>query len=67
MVCIFIFITSADTDRDFDPSADMLVDDFDDERTMEEEEALSNEDSVGRELDDLQKVPSLSHTLSVSH
>ena len=47
---------SVDTDRDFDPSADMLVDDIDDERTMEEEEALSNEDSVGKEVDDLQKV-----------
>jgi len=44
----------------------MLVDDFDDERTMEEEEALSNEDSVGRELDDLQKVLSLCHTLDLS-
>ncbi|KAI0210433.1 Mesoderm induction early response protein 3 [Lamellibrachia satsuma] len=47
--------SSPDTDRDFDPSADMLVDDIDDERTMEEEEALSNEDSVGKEVDDLQK------------
>ena len=46
----------ADTDNDFDPLADKLVDDYDDERTLEEEEELSNEDSVGRELDDLQKV-----------
>ena len=49
--CLF-----AETDNDFDPLADKLVDDYDDERTLEEEEELSNEDSVGRELDDLQKV-----------
>ena len=50
----------AETDNDFDPLADKLVDDYDDERTLEEEEELSNEDSVGRELDDLQKVCSWS-------
>ena len=47
---------SLDTDRDFDPTADMLVHDFDDEHTMEEEEALSNSESVGSELDNLEKV-----------
>ena len=48
-----------DTDREFDPSADMLVHDFDDEGTMEEEEALSNADSVGNELSSLEKVSHL--------
>ncbi|XP_060537004.1 mesoderm induction early response protein 1 [Cylas formicarius] len=44
-------------DKLFDPSIDMLVNDFDDERTLDEEEALaageSNDPSV--ELSDLQK------------
>jgi hypothetical protein len=44
-----------DTDRDFDPSADMLVHDYDDEQTLEEEEALSG-DSCCDELGDLEKV-----------
>ena len=45
-----------DTDRDFDPSADMLIHDYDDEQTLDEEEAMSNDESIGNELDDLQKV-----------
>ena len=45
----------SDTDREFDPTADMLVHEFDDEQTLEEEEAMSNE-SAGNELDDLEKV-----------
>ena len=45
-----------DTDRDFDPSAEMLVHDYDDEHTMDEEEALSNSDTGSTELDALQKV-----------
>ena len=44
-----------DTDRDFDPSAEMLIHDYDDEQTMEEEEAMSG-DSCSGELDDLAKV-----------
>ncbi|XP_048760666.1 mesoderm induction early response protein 1-like isoform X2 [Ostrea edulis] len=46
--------SSPDTDRDFDPSADMLVHDYDDEQTLEEEEALSG-DSCCDELGDLEK------------
>jgi hypothetical protein len=51
-------VTFQDTDdADFDPTADMLVhDDYDDERTLDEEEAASNEESVADELNDLQKV-----------
>lgn len=53
---MYIFcLVCTDTDRDFDPSADMLVHDFDDEHTLEEEEALSG-DSCSNELDDLQRV-----------
>lgn len=50
-----IFI-SLETDRDFDPTADMLVHDFDDERTLEEEENMSGGESVAAELNDLEKV-----------
>ncbi|XP_029970165.1 mesoderm induction early response protein 1b isoform X2 [Salarias fasciatus] len=41
-------------DHDFDPSADMLVHDFDDERTMEEEETLAASDEANaNEIEDL--------------
>ncbi|XP_048055988.1 mesoderm induction early response protein 1a isoform X3 [Megalobrama amblycephala] len=42
-----------DEDRDFDPSADMLVHDFDDEQTLEEEEKLEGETNFNTEIDDL--------------
>lgn len=42
-----------DEDRDFDPSADMLVHDFDDERTLEEEEKLEEETNFSTEINDL--------------
>ncbi|XP_073707966.1 mesoderm induction early response protein 1a isoform X2 [Garra rufa] len=42
-----------DEDKDFDPSADMLVHDFDDERTMEEEEKLEGETNFTTEIDEL--------------
>ncbi|CAL1261806.1 unnamed protein product [Larinioides sclopetarius] len=45
----------SDSDQDFDPSAEMLVNDFDDEYTLEEEEAMESADSVTNELDDLQR------------
>ncbi|CAG2107150.1 unnamed protein product [Medioppia subpectinata] len=44
-----------DSDQDFDPSADMLVNDFDDEHTLDEEEAISDELNGEEEIDDLQK------------
>ncbi|XP_049888289.1 mesoderm induction early response protein 1b isoform X4 [Epinephelus moara] len=41
-------------DHDFDPSADMLVHDFDDERTLEEEEMLEASDETNaNEIEDL--------------
>ncbi len=49
------FSSPTDTDRDFDPTAEMMVHEFDDEQTLDEEEAMSNE-STGNELDDLEKV-----------
>ena len=49
--------TSKNTvDSTFEPSVDMLVNDFDDERTLEEEEALAQDEDPNDELDDLQKV-----------
>lgn len=45
----------SDTDRDFDPSAEMLINEYDDERTLEEEENMS-ENSCSNELDELEKV-----------
>ncbi|XP_045157885.1 mesoderm induction early response protein 1-like [Mercenaria mercenaria] len=47
--------SSPETDHDFDPSADMMVHDYDDERTLEEEENLSGAESVAAELNDLEK------------
>ena len=43
-------------DYDFDPSADMLIHDFDDERTLEEEEMLEGETNFIAEIDDLARV-----------
>lgn len=51
--------SSSTKDKLFDPSVDMLINDFDDERTLEEEEALAavdeGEDAIS-ELSHLQKV-----------
>lgn len=51
-------LPTKDKDKLFDPSIDMLVNDFDDERTLEEEEALAAGESQDpdAELSDLQKV-----------
>lgn len=45
-------------DRLFDPSVDMMVDDYDDERTLEEEEALAAGEAQDphAELSNLQRV-----------
>lgn len=52
--------SSSAKDKLFDPSVDMLINDFDDERTLEEEEALAavdeGEDAITAELSHLQKV-----------
>ncbi|KAH9366596.1 hypothetical protein HPB48_010916 [Haemaphysalis longicornis] len=45
---------SPDSDQDFDPSAEMLVDEYDDEKTLDEEEALES-DASDDELNTLQK------------
>ena len=48
-------VTGTESDGDFDPSADMMVNDFDDEHTLDEEEAADGEGSFN-EIDDLQRV-----------
>lgn len=45
-----------DADRDFTPTADMLVHEFDDEATLDEEEEIEPADSQLLELADLQRV-----------
>lgn len=52
------FSLGHESDNDFDPSADMMVNDFDDEHTLDEEEALDESENFD-EIDDLQKVHSL--------
>ncbi|NWX24290.1 MIER1 protein, partial [Aegotheles bennettii] len=42
-------------DHEFDPSADMLVHDFDDERTLEEEEMMERETNFSSEIEDLNR------------
>lgn len=52
---------SSSKDKLFDPSVDMLVNDFDDERTLEEEESLAagEAEDPSVELKRLQKVSHL--------
>jgi len=40
----------------FEPTAEMLVNDFDDERTLDEEEAMEEADDQKNELSNLEKV-----------
>ncbi|XP_036377136.1 mesoderm induction early response protein 1a isoform X1 [Megalops cyprinoides] len=40
-------------DHEFDPSVEMLIHDYDDERTLEEEEMLEGETNFSTEIDDL--------------
>lgn len=47
---------SIDMDRDFTPTAEMLVHEFDDEATLDEEEEIEPIDSQLVELADLQRV-----------
>lgn len=43
-------------DHDFDPTAEMLVHDYDDEHTLEEEEMREGESNGSSEIADLEKV-----------
>lgn len=46
----------ADQDYDMGPATEMMVNDFDDERTLDEEEALEGSEDSHNELSNLQKV-----------
>jgi len=46
----------ADRDYDMGPATEMMVNDFDDERTLDEEEALEGSEDSHNELSNLQKV-----------
>lgn len=57
--CLFVFLTVgslSSEDHDFDPTADMLVHDYDDEHTLEEEEMREGELNGSSEIADLEKV-----------
>lgn len=58
-MCVFVGAagSAGSDDHDFDPSADMLVHDFDDERTLEEEEMMEAADETNaNEIEDLARV-----------
>ncbi|KAL8203861.1 UNVERIFIED_CONTAM: Mesoderm induction early response protein 3 [Gekko kuhli] len=46
-------------DHDFDPTAEMLVHDYDDERTLEEEEMMDEGKNFNSEIEDLEKEGSM--------
>lgn len=48
-------VLATSDDHEFDPSADMLVHDFDDEGTLEEEEMMEGETNFSSEIEDLAK------------
>ncbi|XP_075037967.1 mesoderm induction early response protein 1 isoform X2 [Mixophyes fleayi] len=47
--------SAASDDHEFDPSADMLVHEFDDERTLEEEELMEGEVNFSTEIEHLER------------
>lgn len=48
--------SNSNGDSLFEPSVEMMVNDFDDERTLEEEEALADAEDPSTELSNLQRV-----------
>lgn len=62
MTLCFIPVGSLSSeDHDFDPTAEMLVHDYDDERTLEEEELMGDGKNFSSEIEDLEKVKALAH------
>lgn len=58
MLLVTMHIVSYRADRDYDmgSATEMMVNDFDDERTLDEEEALEGSEDSHNELSNLQKV-----------
>lgn len=48
-------VSTGSDNADFDPTPDMLSQDFDDERTLEEEEMLEGETNFNNEIEDLER------------
>lgn len=55
-MCFFLVGSLSSEDHDFDPTAEMLVHDYDDERTLEEEEMMDEGKNFNSEIEDLEKV-----------
>ena len=55
-MCFFLGGSLSSEDHDFDPTAEMLVHDYDDERTLEEEEMMDEGKNFSSEIEDLEKV-----------
>jgi hypothetical protein len=53
---VFQQVNVGKEDKEFDPSAEMMVNDFDDEQTLEEEEAMEATEDTHQELDNLKEV-----------
>lgn len=58
-VCFLPVGSLSSEDHDFDPTAEMLVHDYDDERTLEEEEMMEEGKNFSSEIEDLEKVMDL--------
>ncbi|XP_018418583.1 PREDICTED: mesoderm induction early response protein 1-like [Nanorana parkeri] len=56
--------SAASDDHEFDPSADMLVHEFDDERTLEEEELMEGDVNFSSEIEHLERVGGMEHFVS---
>uniref|UniRef100_H0VSE5 MIER family member 3 n=1 Tax=Cavia porcellus TaxID=10141 RepID=H0VSE5_CAVPO len=54
-VCFIPVGSLSSEDHDFDPTAEMLVHDYDDERTLEEEEMMDEGKNFSSEIEDLEK------------
>lgn len=54
--CCYPVGSLSSEDHDFDPTAEMLVHDYDDEQTLEDEEMQEEGTSVSAEIADLEKV-----------
>lgn len=55
-IFMYLIINRADRDYEMGPTTEMMVNDFDDERTLDEEEALEGSEDSHNELSNLQKV-----------
>lgn len=58
-MCFLLVGSLSSEDHDFDPTAEMLVHDYDDERTLEEEEMMEEGKNFSSEIEDLEKVMDL--------